>query len=193
MGMFDFIKFDNDGNAVYNQWVEWNHFLIPNKPIAVRDFVRKLMFSLGHCKPCTALDGCYFIEENMPPLPIHPNCDCDKINIRHEKLYHNSSATCSIEKITKYIFGNIENSKGKRHIFESLGYSQHSAELLKSELEKQAQENYCNGNYILKSLDQYGQRLAIPINLSGKTFYSGWLLYPEGKLKNTTPFGGWAT
>ena len=36
-----------------------------------------------------------------------------------------------------------------------------------------------------------GQRLAILINLKGTMFYSGWMLYPEGKIKNTTPFGGW--
>ena len=28
--------------------------------------------------------------------------------------------------------------------------------------------------------------------LNGVTFYSGCMLYPEGKIKNTTPFGGWA-
>lgn len=31
----------------------------------------------------------------------------------------------------------------------------------------------------------------IQIGENGKTFYSGWILCPEGKIKNTTPFGGW--
>ena len=47
------------------------------------------------------------------------------------------------------------------------------------------------GKYLLKNLDSNGQRLAIPITLSGKTFYTGWMLEPEGKIRNTTPFGGW--
>ena len=36
-----------------------------------------------------------------------------------------------------------------------------------------------------------GQRLAIPVTLFGKSFYTGWMLEPEGKIRNTTPFGGW--
>ena len=35
------------------------------------------------------------------------------------------------------------------------------------------------------------QRMAIPINLGEHKFYSGWLLCPEGLIRNTTPFGGW--
>ena len=51
--------------------------------------------------------------------------------------------------------------------------------------------NYLVGNYLLKNLDSNGQRLAIPVILAGKTFYTGWMLEPEGKIRNTTPFGGW--
>ena len=65
------------------------------------------------------------------------------------------------------------------------------SEYLKNEYCKQALEQYLSGNYKLKNLDRRGQRLAIPINLRGTVFYSGWMLCPEGKIKNTTPFGGW--
>ena len=58
-------------------------------------------------------------------------------------------------------------------------------------METQALKNYTNGNYKLKGLDEYGQRLAIPINLKGNLFYSGWMLEPEGRIRNITPFGGW--
>ena len=47
------------------------------------------------------------------------------------------------------------------------------------------------GNYLLKDLDANGQRLAIPITLAGKSFYTGWMLEPKGKIRNITPFGGW--
>jgi len=50
---------------------------------------------------------------------------------------------------------------------------------------------YLNGNYVLKKLDSRGQRLAISVSFNGTSFYSGWLLCPEGKIKNTTLFGGW--
>lgn len=63
--------------------------------------------------------------------------------------------------------------------------------LLNIEIEKQSLSNYLIGNYLLKNLDSNGQRLAIPITLSGKSFYTGWMLEPEGEIRNTTPFGGW--
>ena len=61
---------------------------------------------------------------------------------------------------------------------------------LKLEYEKQALREYLKGNYVLKNYDRYGQRLAIPMTLNGRTFYAGWMMEPEGKLRNTTPFGG---
>lgn len=82
-------------------------------------------------------------------------------------------------------------SKGKKAIFASLGFSDKDSQTLKLEIEKQSLNNYLKGNYLLKNLDLNGQRLAIPITLSGKTFYTGWILEPEGKIRNTTPFGGW--
>ncbi len=50
MSIFDdLIKIDNDGNFVYNKWIEWNHFLIPNKPERLRNIMRELLAFLGHC------------------------------------------------------------------------------------------------------------------------------------------------
>ena len=71
------------------------------------------------------------------------------------------------------------------------GYTKDDAPWLKKNFEIQALNNYLKGNYKLKQLDEYGQRLAIPISLNEKTFYSGWMLCPEGEIRNTTPFGGW--
>ena len=53
------------------------------------------------------------------------------------------------------------------------------------------EKQYSIGNYKLKNLDKQGQRVAIEINFKGNIFYSGWMVYPNGKLQNTTPFGGW--
>ena len=63
--------------------------------------------------------------------------------------------------------------------------------ITEKEIETQAEKQYAIGNYKLKNLDKQGQRVAIEINLKGNIFYSGWMIYPEGYLKNTTPFGGW--
>lgn len=185
------IRVDEKGNIIYNNWIEWDHFLIPNKPEWLREIVRNLMVLLSHCLNCTALDGCYLLDGNKPNQPLHENCDCKKINVGFSKVKVNATAECAIEKFTQYIFANNRQSKGKNKIFYLLGYSIENSEYLKNEYCKQALEQYLSGNYKLKNLDRRGQRLAIPINLRGTVFYSGWMLCPEGKIKNTTPFGGW--
>ena len=93
--------------------------------------------------------------------------------------------------IIKYVFKNTEDSKGKNQIFYNLGFDIDDSYYLQDEFCKQAIEQYLLGNYVLKNLDRRGQRLAIPIHLNGIKFYSGWMLCPEGEIKNTTPFGGW--
>jgi len=144
-----------------------------------------------HCPSCLALDGCFLLKGNMPPLPLHPHCDCKIKNIEYSLVIKKTKAECKIEKFTKYIFTNNEQSKGKNVIFENLGYNISDSEYLKEEFCRQALENYLSGNYELKNVNGDGQRLAIPIRLKNKRFYSGWILYPEGKIALTTPFGGW--
>ena len=80
---------------------------------------------------------------------------------------------------------------GKNQIFLNLGYDINDSYFLQQEFCKQALNNYLSDNYKLKTLDIRGQRLAIPITLNSRSFYSGWMMYPEGLIKNTTPFGGW--
>lgn len=50
MSVFDEIQIDSEGNIVYNKWIEWDHFLIPNKPELLRNFMREFLAFLGHCK-----------------------------------------------------------------------------------------------------------------------------------------------
>lgn len=99
------------------------------------------------------------------------------------------NAEININKLINYAFA--EKSNGKQKIFSFLGFEKGDSELLKYEYEKQAEENFIKGNYLLKNVDKYGQRIAIPIRLNGKTILSGWMIEPEGHIRNTTPFGGW--
>ncbi len=190
MNIFEnLIKVDESGNIVYNLWFEWDHFNIPNNPPILRSVMRKLMAFFNHCLKCTALDGCYLLESKSPPQPLHENCDCSKVRISQTKVENKAQTSCSIDKISNYIF-NSENNKGKKDLFESWGYSIADSVEIQNELKNQALNNYINGNYELRNLDQYGLRLAIPVNLRGNKFYSGWMLEPEGKIRNITPFGG---
>lgn len=192
MSRFDnLIKVDKNEHIFYAGWIEWDHILIPNKPNWLREIMRNIMAFQSHCLNCTSLDGCYMQDINKPPMPLHNNCDCKKKKIDYEKVKLKAKSECAIEKFTKYVFKNDHDSKGKNRIFYDLGYSVNDAEFLKNEYCKQALSQYLLGNYVLKNLDSRGQRLAIPIVLNGCKFYSGWMLYPEGRIKNTTPFGGW--
>lgn len=187
MNIFDNIEIVGD-QIVNNNWIEWYHFAIPNEPGIWREVARMVMLIFGHCLICTKLDGCYFVERNMPKQPLHNRCDCDKIIKDINKVKIDINADCDIRKFTEYVFSqNID----KKTIFESWGYTIEDSDELKKEMETQAKKQYLMGNYILKGLDENGQRIAIQINLKGNMFYSGWMIYPNGKLKNTTPFGGW--
>ncbi|MBQ7466948.1 MAG: hypothetical protein IJS74_02620 [Clostridia bacterium] len=177
------------GNIVNTTWIEWVHPLIPNEPEILREAIRIAM-AIKHCLICTRLDGCYFLESNMPELPLHPYCDCYKENISSDKL-KNATAYCPISKFKDYIFTDEIKSKGKMYIFTSMGFSSDDSYTLSTEFERQALSCYLNGNYSLDFLDQNGQRIGIPITLNNHMFWSGWMVYPNGKIQLVTPFGGW--
>ena len=67
---------------------------------------------------------------------------------------------------------------------------------LQQEFIKQAKLAYSVSDYELGKLDKYGQRINIAITLKRKdkneyvTFYSGWMVYPNGKIILNTPYGG---
>lgn len=192
MESFDnFLQVDNNGKIIYNKWIEWDHVLTPNKPEWFRIIMRAILALLFHCLECSALDGCYFVEKNMPTFELHENCDCKKKDITFFNVKKLARADCDIRKFTEYVFKNLKDSKGKNKIFYDLGFDINDSHYLRNEFCKQGLKNYLIGNYTLKNLDLRGQRISIPIQLNGVNFYSGWMLYPEGKIKNTTPFGGW--
>ena len=70
------------------------------------------------------------------------------------------------------------------------------SEDLTQEFMQQAKLAYMAGEYILGALDQYGQRIGIVITLPRRngtgavSFVSGWMVYPDGKIILTTPYGG---
>lgn len=126
----------------------------------------------------------------MPIYPLHPNCHCmvepiGKIRVK---------ATCALSKFDKYVFHPTKN-EGKKALFESWGYGIINSEWLQEEFIRQAQEKYANGDFVLGKLNAYGQRISIEITLPRKdkigtvTFTSGWMVYPDGVIQNTTPYG----
>lgn len=76
-----------------------------------------------------------------------------------------------------------------------MGYSIIHSEELQQEFIQQAERAYSIGDYVLRRLDDFGQRIDIEIKLKRKnkegyvTFKSGWTVYPNGKIFLTTPYG----
>ena len=124
-------------------------------------------------------------------MPLHENCHCKVM----ECPMIDSFAVCPIEKFTEYLFGK-NKSGGKKDLFGSWGYSIMDSEDLTQEFMQQAKLAYMAGEYILGALDQYGQRIGIVITLPRRngtgavSFVSGWMVYPDGKIILTTPYGG---
>ena len=103
-------------------------------------------------------------------------------------------AECAIEKFVEYIFHPV-NNKGKKDLFESWGYGIMDSQYLQQEFVRQAQIAYSAGEYELDFVDDYGQRINIEITLKADngeyvTFNSGWMVYPNGLIQLTTPYGG---
>ena len=56
----DFIE--KDGQIVDNGWVKWYHFAVPDEEGQERNDARSNLETLGHCKECSVLSGCYFVN-----------------------------------------------------------------------------------------------------------------------------------
>ena len=73
-------------------------------------------------------------------------------------------------------------------------YTIEDSHWLKSEIEQQALEKYVAGQYELNKLNSNGQRINIIIRIPRKdkngdvTFTTGWMVYPNGKIKLITPY-----
>ena len=173
-------------------WVKWVHE--GTKPAETNAEKNTNVF-IGtiskHCAMCLNLNGCCFVVEKCPQKPLHPNCHCYIIDIPSIT----AKAECPIEKFTKYVFvpSLIDD---KKQLFELWGYDIMESEYLQQEFIKQAKLAYSVGEYELGKLDKYGQRINVIIKLKRKntneyvSFVSGWMVYPNGKIAITTPYGG---
>ncbi len=100
-------------------------------------------------------------------------------------------------KFDPYLF-DTENAykHGKQKMFESWGYSIDDSQWLQKEFEKQALDKYVSGEYTLGKLNKDGQRISIRVEIPRKdkqqtvSFVTGWMVYPNGQIQMTTPYGG---
>ena len=193
----DFIE--KDGQIVDNGWVKWYHFAVPDEEGQERNDARSNLETLGHCKECSVLSGCYFVKHKLPKKKaegkglLHPNCDCKLFNIQNPAKQ--VSSVCDINKFINYVFSEKHASNGKIKLFKKLGFNIEDSEYLKQEFDRQARECYLNGNYDLGRLNEHGQRINITIKLQSKIrnnieLVTGWMIRPLGKITCNTPLGG---
>lgn len=101
-----------------------------------------------------------------------------------------------IRKFTDYIFSEKYND-GKQELFEGWGYKIGDSAYLQQVFVSQALQKYCDGDYIFKGTGQFYANIQITIELptnNGKVqnIKTGWAVYPNGLIKLTTPFSGFA-
>jgi hypothetical protein len=108
-------------------------------------------------------------------------------------------ASVDAAKFSDYVFKEGA-THGKDAIFHSYGYGAADSNALAADFEAQGAAQYRAGNYTLGKLDQYGQRVTIPIRLEGQgaaagrvtTINTGWMIESDGSIRLLTPFAGFA-
>lgn len=148
---------------------------------------------LSCCKTCKSLVRCWFRIDKMPILPQRENCHCRIKAIKDPLPDETAQAYCEINKFIGYIFNPKYAYNGKTDLFLSHGFTITDSDYLQKEFAKQALEKYCNGEYSLQKLDEFGQRINIDIvlvvNGIERHYISGWMVRSDGTITNNTPLG----
>ena len=161
---------------VGQKWNQWKHHFLGK----------------SHCKECLMLESCWFAAEKTPQWPYHFCCHCELDELSYYDVVTKSSAYCPHGKFDP----NNSYKHGKGKMFESWGYSISDSVWLQKEIQKQGLEKYISGEYVLGKLNHDGQRISIRIEIPRKdrfdvvSFISGWMVYPNGYIQLTTPYGG---
>lgn len=165
----------------FPSWVKWTHH------------------SEGktHCEECLKWDGCWFLEGKVPPCPHHPYCHCTLEPISYAVVLNSALTYSDYGKFDPFLFDSDgRHPNGKRQLFEEWGYTVDDARWLQAGIERQAREKYISGDYILGKLDKNGQRISIRVviprrdRIGNVSFITGWMVYPNGKIRLTTPYEG---
>ena len=164
-----------------SDWVEWKH----------------IFKGETHCETCLKLDRCWFAKDEMPKLPQHMFCHCEAKALSIDEVIHKAKSICLYSKFNPYLFDPEDVYKHKKErMFISWGYNIQDSEYLRAEIERQGREKYIAGEYVLGKLNEQGQRISIRIEIPRKnnkgmvSFITGWMVYPSGKIKLVTPYGG---
>ena len=87
----------------------------------------------------------------------------------------------------------------KLGIIEYMGYKESEKEKFYTTFENCVKQAFSEGKYYKRVHDRYGFRINIQVEMPGVNekidkifrFNAGFTIFPNGKLKINTPFGGW--
>jgi len=194
---------------------EWIKISDPKSNWTIEEFA-KINYNesliIPHCVDCIIVNQCWFKnEENKKPdefdyskcpeIPLekrglyHPDCHDKKITISNPKP--NDIIVFDLERRMDYLFNK------KKNWIVAMGYNEEEKNEVFQLLEKLSKESYCQGNYKNNppsdEKKKYGFRIRINLQFPGKReklgkiyqITSSYIVYPNGKLKNNTPIGGW--
>ena len=201
-----------NAKALFSDWIKVGD---PRNNLTIEDFEKSGVDQTktnGHCWKCVTVHQCWFKnEENKKPdefdyskcpeIPLekrglyHPDCHDKKITISNPKP--NDIIVFDLERRMDYLF------LDKKIWLNSMGYNEDDKSEVFQLLEKLSKESYCQGNYKNNppsdEKKKYGFRIRINLQFPGKReklgkiyqITSSYIVYPNGKLKNNTPIGGW--
>jgi filamentous hemagglutinin len=86
---------------------------------------------------------------------------------------------------------------GKDLIYKALGFdsSSSSSHSLATDIFRQATSRFESNDFVNGVRDMYGQRINIPIDLTGpsgqsSSFFTGWMIRPDGSISLSSPYTG---
>lgn len=139
----------------------------------------------------------WFEKYHTPTWPHHPFCHCTLDPIDYAVVITDAAAVSDYSKFVPYLFNtNGGYTHNKEKLFKEWGYTAEDSEWLKAEIERQACEKYISGDYKSGKLNDKGQRISIRITIPRRdtgtevSFITGWMVYPNGRIQMTTPYGG---
>ncbi len=209
MSFFDNIK--DKLTASFSDWIKINDnksgFTIEDFPYATG--VDEELTN-PHCALCVSVNNCYFKnEEDKKPIEFnygkyslnqipflnrglyHPHCHCKKIAISKPNYQELQLLINDGKKM--YLFSD------KLGIIIYMGYKESEKEKFYNAFEYYVKYAFSQGKYYKRMHDKYGFRINIQVEMPGANekaseifkFNSGFTIFPNGKLKINTPFGGW--
>ena len=212
MAMFD--DFLDKILSNFSEWIQVkdakSNWTLDNAPKTQNEGVDTEVVK-SHCVKCVVVNYCWFKNEKSKKPEhfdystfsdkaleklkgieglYHPNCHCKEIAIPNP-----TEKTISIIVDDRKIDDFYRRKNG---LAVAWGYSFLEKNIFKKEFINSVLNEYLNGNYSIFKYDEHGIQITIIATVPGINyklgraykFQTGFMIYPNGRIENTTIFGG---